>query len=96
MSATITLPDNLARDAAEVGLTQAAIERLLRVEIERRRTQDEATEEPRDWSKVSNRELLEQLNAVYADYEPDEEEKEYQRQMRDHQRGMLERLDAGW
>jgi hypothetical protein len=95
MPATITLPDNLAREAAKVGLTQAAIERLLRVEIERLRVQEEDAEEPRDWSKVSNRELIEQINAAYAD-EPDEEEKEFQRQMRGHQRRMLEKLDDGW
>lgn len=95
MSVSITLSDNLAREAAKVGLTPAAIEQLLQAEIERRRKDKMALEEPRDWSQVSNRELLEQLNAAY-DAEPNEEEKVYQEHLRNHHRRMMERLNDEW
>ena len=74
MSATITLPDNLARDAAKVGLTPAAIELLVQVEVTRRlKAESEADEEDYE-IRLSNEELRAQLEAAYSDA-PDEDEK---------------------
>ena len=89
MSATITLPDNLARDAALVGLTPEAIEAMVRDEINRRR---EAESQALDFSQMSNRELIERINQA-CDAGMYEEDEEYKQAMKQHHRRMMQNVE---
>lgn len=86
----LTLPDNLAKEAAANGLlSQEAIEQLIRDEIERRNKENDEG----SLSKITGRELFENLNAAYADEPEDEDEKNYRKQMKRHHLRMLEKLE---
>ena len=103
---SVTLPDNLVREAASVGLTPQAIASLVHDEIIRRSEIVSANEAERAslaefyhklnaLSALSFAELVGKINEAYS--EPlDEEEQELVRHIGEHQRYLLELEGDEW